>query len=476
MPNPLWLTQPTKRYSPLDKDLHVDATVIGGGITGATTAYLLKKAGLKVAVLEKSHCVSAESGHTSAHLTFVTDTRLHELVSSFGRDVAQAVWDAGQSALLLIEDLVRQLEINCDFAWVPGYLHAPWGDGKASQSIRDGLQRDADLAQEFGFDATFVDAVPLANQPGVRFANQAMFHPVKYVDGLLGHVVGNGSHVYDETEVDEIDEAGIVHCRGYKVHSDQIVIGTHLPIGSSASQAATQTLNSRLAAYSTYVVSARVPPSAPFAAGLFWDTASPYHYLRFHEAEGRLTAIFGGCDHKTGQHKDTTKPFQQLENEWNQIFPATRIGLRWSGQVLNSQDGLPFIGQIAPRQYIATGFAGNGLTFGSFSALMIRDAVIGAVNPWSDLFRPDRSILRHGLWSYVTENLDYPKYYLKDRLRPAQADSTQDVARGTGKIVNLNGERLAVYRDSEGRLSCHSATCTHAGCYVRWNNAERTWD
>lgn len=476
MPNPLWLAHDTKSYYPLDKDLQVDVAVIGAGITGATTAYLLKKAGLKVAVLEKGKCINAETGHTSAHLTYVTDVRLHTLVDTFGRDAARAVWDAGQSALFLIEDLVRQLKIDCDFAWVPGYLHAPWDSEEAARNEHESLEHDAELAQEFGFDATFVDVVPLANQPGVRFANQAMIHPVKYVDGLLQHVVGSGGHVYEDSEVDQIDEAGIVHCRGHKVHCDCIVIATHLPIAGKAAQAETQLLNSRIAAYSTYVMSARLPTAVETSPALYWDTASPYHYLRFHELNGQQTAVFGGGDHKTGQSKNTTEPFTELEKQWHRIFPHTRAGMRWSGQVLNSNDGLPFIGEIAPRQYVATGFAGNGLTFGSFAALMIRDAVIGAVNPWHDLFRPDRGVLRRGIWSYVTENFDYLRYYLHDRLTPAEGESAADVPRGGGKILKINGERLAVYRDPEGQLSCHSAACTHMGCHVRWNNAERTWD
>lgn len=476
MPNPLWLSQDVPPHSPLDKDLKVDAVVIGAGITGATTAYLLKKAGLKVALLEKGKCLQAETGHTSAHLTYVTDVRLHKLVDAFGLDVARAVWDAGQSALYLIDDLVRQLRIDCDFAWVPGYLHAPWNPEEAARNEHEHLQRDAELAQDMGFDATFVDVVPLANQPGVRFANQAMFHPVKYVQGLLRHVTGNGCNVYEESEVDKIDDAGIVHCRGHKVHCDRIVMATHMPIASAAAQASVKLLNSRLAAYTTYVVSSRIASTTEIAPALFWDTASPYHFLRFYQSGASQIAIFGGGDHKTGQLKDTTEPFLQLEKQWSQIFPGTRIGLHWSGQVLNSQDDLPFIGEIADRQYVATGFAGNGLTFGSFAAQMIRDAVIGAANPWTDLFRPDRGVMRRGVWSYVTENFDYVRYFLQDRLMPAQTDSTTDVARGEGKIVRINGERLAVYRDSEGQLSCHSAVCTHMGCHVRWNNAERTWD
>jgi glycine/D-amino acid oxidase-like deaminating enzyme/nitrite reductase/ring-hydroxylating ferredoxin subunit len=476
MPKPLWLTaDEAAPYSPLDRDLDVDVGVVGGGITGATTAFLLKKAGLRVALLEKGRCGHGETGHTSAHLSYVTDLRIHELVDTFGRDVAQAVWDAGQSAILQIEQLVESLGIDCGFARVPGYLHTPWDDARPAESQRAALKRDAELAAESGYSATLIERAPVAERPALRFADQAIFHPMKYVAGVLKRVIGGGGHVFENSEVDDIDESHVLHSRGHKVRCRFVVTATHVPQRVKTADKASLLLQTRLAAYSTYVISARLPLGTA-APAVYWDTASPYNYLRLADAGDHVLAVFGGEDHKTGQMKDTTEVFHRLERRWNGIFPRSRVGKHWSGQVINTNDGLPLIGELTPRQYVATGFAGNGLTLGTFAAMMIRDAILGTANPWRDIFRPDRAVLRGGVWSYLKENLDYPRYYLQDRLTPAEADSIDDVPISAGRIVRLDGERVAVYRDAHNHVTRHSSVCTHMGCIVRWNPAERTWD
>jgi glycine/D-amino acid oxidase-like deaminating enzyme/nitrite reductase/ring-hydroxylating ferredoxin subunit len=408
-------------------------------------------------------------------LAYVTDNRLHQLVDSFGREVAQAAWDAGQAAILQIEELVRKLNIDCEFAWVPGYLHSPWDQPASTTEDRDALQRDADLAAQLGFAANYADAVPLLNVAGVRFADQALFHPVKYVTGLMRHVVGGGGHVYENSEVEKVDDKGVVHCRGHKVKCEHLVIATHVPLRGRAGEAEAIALQTKLAAYSTYVISARLPKGYASPA-LYWDTATPYNYLRIQDQEDHLLAVFGGEDHKTGQVKNTAEPYERLERRWQRTFPECRIGKHWSGQVIHTSDGLPLIGELGPKQYIATGFAGNGLTFGTFAAMMIRDAIAQIANPWRDLFRPDRAVFRHGLWNYLKESVDYPRYYLQDRLVPAEVGSVDEVPIGTGRIVRLNGERVAVYLDAHNHVSYHSAVCSHMGCIVRWNAAERTWD
>jgi glycine/D-amino acid oxidase-like deaminating enzyme/nitrite reductase/ring-hydroxylating ferredoxin subunit len=479
MPQSLWLFETAEsEYASLSKDLKVDAVIVGGGITGITTAYLLKRAGLKVAVLEKGRIANGETGHTSAHLAYVTDARLHQLTRTFGKDAAHAVWDAGLTAIHQIDELVRRHHLDCEFRWVPGYLHASWDDEAGGKSDRSGLERDWELATEFGYAAELLEAVPIAERVGVRFADQALLHPTKYVQGLAKQLPGGGGHLFEESEVDGCEASDgkqIVRCRGHKITCDHVILATHIPLQGLTSKAKAAVLQTHLAAYSSYVLSARLPKGSA-ASALFWDTASPYNYLRLQERDDHVLAVFGGEDHKTGQQPDTTEPFQRLERRWSRMFPSVRVGKHWSGQVIETNDGLPFIGELSPRQYVATGFAGNGLTFGTFSAMMIRDQLIGAANAWRDLFRPDRSTLRKGLWSYIKENLDYPRYYLQDRLARVEAETIDDVPIGAGRIMKLDGERVAVYRDEQNHVSCHSAVCTHMGCLVRWNSAERTWD
>jgi Rieske Fe-S protein len=209
---------------------------------------------------------------------------------------------------------------------------------------------------------------------------------------------------------------------------------------------------------------------------LFWDTAAPYHYLRIEPDRDQDVVIFGGEDHKTGQVSDTDACYTRLEQTLSSRVPGVSPSHRWSGQVIETPDGLPYIGLMAEHQYVATGFSGNGMTFGTLGAMMMSDAILGRKNPWIDLFDPGRKALTHGVWDYIKENIDYPYYMIRDRLVGAEARSLRAVKRGEGLIVERKGQKVAAYRDARGTLTLRSAICTHMGCPVGWNQAESTWD
>jgi glycine/D-amino acid oxidase-like deaminating enzyme/nitrite reductase/ring-hydroxylating ferredoxin subunit len=461
------------RFPALSGKRHVDVAVIGGGIAGATAAYLIKKAGLSVALLERSQCGGNDTSSTTAHVTYVTDVRLSKLVRNFGRDHAQAVWDAGQAAMDTVREIAQTEKIDCDLSWSPGYLHASLEEDGSDE--RQGLQEEAELAADLGFSATYLDSVPLVNRPGVRFANQARFHPLKFLAGLLPLVNGDGSHVFEESDVVEFEDEpkGVRTAQG-SVSCGYVVIATHVPLMGQASLVGATLFQSKLAPYTSYAVGARLGDPTPEA--VFWDTADPYNYLRIDRFDGEVYAILGGQDHKTGQADDTQDRFRRLADLLHQVWPEATIVDRWSGQVIETHDGLPFIGETGPGQFIATGFSGNGMTFGVLSAMMARDAAVGGGNPWRELFSPGRKALRAGAWNYLKENLDYPYYMVKDRLAAAEGNSVRSVRRGEGKILNLDGKRTAVYCDEDGKVTRLSPACTHMGCIVHWNRAERTWD
>jgi glycine/D-amino acid oxidase-like deaminating enzyme/nitrite reductase/ring-hydroxylating ferredoxin subunit len=462
------------RFPGLKKDVKVDVAVVGGGITGVTAACLFKKAGRTVALLERDRCARVDTGHTTAHLTYVTDERLHQLVKHFGHDHAQAVWDAGRAAIDQIRGLVEEHGLDCGFAWVPGYLHARLD--RQGRGENDSLQQDAQLAAAMGFDAAFQEAVPLVDRPGVRFANQARFHPLRYLAGLLPLIPGDGSHVFEGTDVTQVrDDPLAVEANGHTVGCDYLVIATHVPLMGKAGLVGAALFQSKLAPYTSYAVGARLPKGAVPDA-LFWDTADPYRYLRIDAHRGYDYAIFGGEDHKTGQHTDPELCFNRLEETLASLLPEAKVDCRWSGQVIETNDGLPFIGETADKQFAATGFAGNGMTFGTLAAMMAVDAVLGRNNPWRELFDVGRKKLRGGTWDYLKENIDYPYYYLKDRLAAAEGKTFRSVKRGEGKILKIDKRRVAAYRSPEGKLTVLSPVCTHMGCIVHWNSAESTWD
>jgi glycine/D-amino acid oxidase-like deaminating enzyme/nitrite reductase/ring-hydroxylating ferredoxin subunit len=461
------------RYPALDKNLTVDAVIIGAGITGLTAAYLLKRSGQKVAVIDRRRCGGVDSGLTTAHLTCVTDTLLSDLVKHFGRDHAWAAWDAGLAAIDQIDRIVRREDIDCEWSWIPGYLHAPIG---ASGDALVPLEDEARIAADLGFEARFVESVPFAGTPGIEFGGQAKFHPRKYLAALARLVDGGGSHIFEHTESQEIKENPLsVSAGGHTLTCGFVVIATHTPLMGKTSMASALALQTKLYLYTSYVLGGRLPKGT-VPEGSYWDTADPYHYLRIDPHRDFDYAIFGGEDHKTGQAADTAKCYAALEAAARRVLPKLDITHRWSGQVVETNDGLPFIGETSSKQFAATGYSGNGMTFGTLAGMMARDSAAGRRNPWCDLFDPGRTKVHGGAWDYIRENVDYPYYMVRDRIVGPDAQSLRGVPRGEGRIVELAGQKVAAYRDERGKTTLVSAVCTHLGCLVAWNKAERTWD
>jgi Rieske Fe-S protein len=259
------------------------------------------------------------------------------------------------------------------------------------------------------------------------------------------------------------------------VRCQRIVVATHVPIVGKTALLKATLLQTKLALFSTYAIGATLKRGAlPHAC--YFDTAEPYHYLRV-EPRGRQDyAILGGQDHKTGQKRGTRTCFAALEKLMRAMVSDALVDARWSGQVVETHDRLPYIGEHSEGQFIATGFCGNGITFGTLAGMMIRDAITGQKNPWRELFDPKRKNIRSGAWNYLRENADYPYYLAKDWLKRSEGKSVRSVSRGEGRIIRIHGERTAVHRDDDGRLSRVSPVCTHMGCLVNWNSAEKTWD
>lgn len=470
---PYWSTTASlPNFPALGQDLQVDVVIVGAGLTGITAAYLLSKEGAKVALLERQRCAGADTGRTTAHLTYVTDARLSKLVKDWGCAGAKAFWEAGSAAIDEIFRITRTERIDCELKWVAGYLHGQLD--KQVEEDRESLQKDAELARQLGFKAEFVESVPYALRPGVRFEGQAKFHPLKYLAPLLRAIRENGGYVFENTEASEIEsDPLVVHAGRYKIRCSYLVIATHNPLVGKTGLVSATLFQTKLMLYTSYVLGGKLPAGI-LPEALFWDTTDPYYYLRIDRQRDYDYFIFGGKDQKTGQ--ETTPVFEELDAELKKVLPTAEVQHRWLGQVVETNDGLPFIGESAGKQFIATGFCGNGFTLGTLSALMVRDRFFGRNNPWFNLFAVNRKKFHGGTWRYLTENIDYPYYYLRDRMRSAPEDSPDGLKLGEGRILQFEGKKVAAYRDNDGKVTLLSPVCTHLGCLVKWNGADSTWD
>lgn len=471
MTESLWVGARGSRYPKLEEDdLSVDVAIVGGGITGVTTALLLKLAGKKVALLEARRVGSGVTSGTTGHLTEVLDTRYRQLEKSFGEDGAALVAASSRAAIEQIATLDGGLDAGSGFAGsgferIPGYLFTEREDE------RDVLDEELACMRRAGLSAHAAEVpLPIPIKAGIRVDDQAEFHPLDYLLSLASKIPGDGSYVFEQARVHNVDEGE--PCRvhvsdGPSLRADQVIIATHSPLNEAV-------LQTKVAQYRSFVVSGAVP-NAP--RGLFWDTSDPYHYVRSYRHEGKTELIVGGEDHKTGIEEHADAPFERLGAY------AARLGLenprfRWSAQVVEPVDGLPFIGKNAgaERVYVATGFSGNGLTFGTLAAMILRDACVGSFNPYAELYDPKRLKPFTKLATFLSENVDYPLHLLSDALKAPTARSLDEIPSGEGRIVRVQGRRVAAYRDEKGRLHTVSPICTHLGCHVVFNPTEKSWD
>jgi glycine/D-amino acid oxidase-like deaminating enzyme/nitrite reductase/ring-hydroxylating ferredoxin subunit len=469
----LWRAAQAPLFKPATLPNTVDVAIIGGGITGLTAALLLKRSGRTVAVFERERLGAGDTGNTSAHVTYVTDELLSTLAKEVGKEAVELVWRGEEAAIDLIEENAAD-GIQCGFQRVPGFICAPFFDPVTPEST-EMLKHEAAAAADGGFSARFLDNGPLTGKPAISFADQAVYHPLDYIFGLASRVDGDGSFVCERCEVGEvIDDPLAVIVNGQTIACTDLVIATHEPMVGIRNLAAATLFQTKLYAYSTYVLGARLDNT--IAPGLYNDTSDPYFYFRVHEDSLGRYGIFGGADHKTGQEIDTDAHFARLTECFLRLVPSARIERRWSGQVIESPDGLPYIGNVTDHQYVATAYAGNGMTFGTLAGMLIRDAITGADNLLLEILDPHRKAASFdAVKRLIEENVDYPLYLIGDRLR-GDASGVENVPRGAGKVIKEKGHRVAVHRRDDGSVVKVSAVCTHMGCLVRWNNAERTWD
>jgi glycine/D-amino acid oxidase-like deaminating enzyme/nitrite reductase/ring-hydroxylating ferredoxin subunit len=461
----LWdATSNPPHFQPLSGDQSADVVIVGAGITGLTAAALLKERGRSVIVVEKESVAAGESGNTTAHITEAIDARYHYVRRKYSPDDARKVAEASRASIEKISELIERHSIDCRFRRVPGYLYT-----EKRKYVAE-LKSEAVAAREAGVDAKFVTEVPLPfpTRGATLFANQARFHPGEYLRGLAAKIAGDGCRIFENTHVTDVKE-GLVETDRGRITAKDVFMATNVPI---AGYTHIHTLG---AAYRTYAIAFRFEGEHP--DGLFWDTADPYHYTRWQDTDKGTFMIVGGEDHRVGEEEDTEGCFQRLLDYTREHFGAHEERHRWSGQVIEPHGGLPLIGG-KKGIYISTGYAGQGMTFGTVGAMIVADLIAGIENPWAEVFDLDRVRPHMTAREFLTENLHFPAHLAADRLTSAdvEAKSTGAVPRGEGMIIKVEGKKIAAYRDDGGALHCVSPICTHMKCDVAWNPAEKTWD
>jgi glycine/D-amino acid oxidase-like deaminating enzyme/nitrite reductase/ring-hydroxylating ferredoxin subunit len=445
--------------------------VVGAGIAGLTAALLLKRAGIDVTVLEADLVGGGVTGHTTGKLTAGQGLAYSRIEEEHGTASARTYADSQVAAVELVFDLADELEIECDLTRVSDYVYA-----EVDEEVK-ALERESEASRRAGLSRPVEERAfrPVASAIAVlRLDEQAQFHARKYVLGLAQAVHEGNCAVYENTRVLEVErgETSRVVTSNGEVLAEHVVLATNAPITSKG------LFFARAHPWRAYAVAAPVPRGT-LAGGTWINAGSPTRSLRtaaLDATDELLIAV--GESHRVGQEDDTPARYEALEAFLHGMVPGADVRYRWSTQDQFSIDGLPFIGQVGDadsRMYVATGFGGWGLTNGTAAGLVVRDAVLERSNPWQRLFDPNRSSLAHGAGSLVRENVNVARQLGGGKLR-ARPESVDDVPPGSGAVVTVDGQRAAVFRAEDGAMHAVSSSCTHMGCVVEWNAAERTWD
>ena len=465
-----WIgTTPETDYPALTDEAAVDVAVVGAGITGITTAALLKRAGKTVALLDLKRVVHGATGYTTAKVTAGHGLGYSKIREAFGEDGARIYAEANQAGLERIAEFVGEDRIDCDFERKDNYVYAE--DEQQAEQVR----REVDVERAAGLPVSLVDETPLPYPvaAAVRLENQAQFHPRKFLLALAASIHGDGSHVFENSRVHSVthgEPCAVITEQG-RVRARDVVVATHLPILDRG------LFFAKAYPHLSYALCAPIDEAAA-PDGMFLNAGTPTRSVRTLRDGDRLYLNVGGNGHKLGEADDPQAKYDELEEFLREHWPdAGEVAYRWSTHDYMPQDEVPFVGHLArttPHAYTATGFNKWGMTNGTAAAMMISDSILGRKNPWLELFDAKRLPPRSALPRFVKENATVGFRYLADRVRPG-AKSAEDVRPGEGALVG-GLRKTAVYRDDDGRLHELSPVCRHLWCIVDWNAAERTWD
>lgn len=450
--------------------LRYDVAIVGGGITGVTTALALQKAGKKCVLFEAETLCFGTTGGTTAHINTFFDTPYADIIRSFGKENAVLLAQAAAEAIRTVRANVEEYNIDCGFALVDGYVFAK--DDKQVQALEGLYKGCGDVGVSVYYSAT--TPVPIPFTKAMSVAGQAKFHPVKYVYALARAFEEAGGVIIQHCRIQKVVEGDVfvyIDSQKGQFQTGALVYATHTPPGVNL-------LHLRCAPYRSYAVAARLKDDA-YPQDLVYDMDEPYHYYRTQYVDDVPYLVAGGEDHKTAHHLNTTTCIRNLEAHVRRYFNVSEITHLWSSQYYEPDDGIPYIGHLpghSNQVYVATGFGGNGMTYSHIAARVLKSIILQQPDALIPLFSPTR-IKVAGLIHFVDHNADVVKQFVSKWFSSGQAETDfSSLAPGEAKVIKYDGNLIALSKDDRGDLHVVDPTCTHMHCSVVWNNSERSWE
>lgn len=471
--NSFWIESTINKgnFKPLDKDLSCDVCIIGAGMFGLTTAYYLSKKGLNVVVLDKFNIGTKVSGHTTAKITSQHGLIYDYLIQSFGADIAKKYLYANEDAIKNIKEIVNTEKIDCDLTTQSNFVYTTKPDDLEI------IKKEVNAVNTLGFSTQFVEhtCLPFEVKGAIMFPNQAMFHPRKYMHGLCNCIIKNNGQIFTNTLVTDVkqDENYYkTYANNYVVISKYVVIASHYPFINFPGFYFTKMYQE-----TSYIIG--VDTKTDLFDGMYITSSSPTYSFRTVKQNNKDILLIAGANHKTGSDDVTYfSTYDLLEQKAKELYPKSEVLFRWSTRDCITLDKIPYIGEFSslmPNMYVGTGFNKWGMTTSNVAANIVADKILGIKNKYEEAFSSTRlkpiknieeikNMLKQTATSLVVDKLKIPDNTLKD------------IKNDTGKIIEIDGNKIGIYRDASGNIYAVHPTCTHLGCTLSWNNADKTWD
>ena len=465
----LWrATSETTDYESLDGNPHVDTAVVGGGIAGITTAAKLREEGQSVALFERDRILDAVTGHTTAKITSLHGMPYHYLSKRVSQRAARLYARANEAAIEDIAETVEESDIDCEFTTRTAYTYVTDPDQRRR------IHKEVSKAKKFGLNASYVGGIepPVPAAAAIAVENQASFHPRAYLLALAEEIPGPNSDIFEETRVTDVSDGTpcTVETDYGVVRADDVVIATHFPIVDKGLYFL------RLRPKRSYVIAAEIAGEQP--EGMYYCPEEPYFSIRPASIDDQELVLFGGANHRTGDGP-SAEHYRDLEGAVREHFEVESVEYFWSTQDFKTPRGVPYIGELGPQTdhlYVATGFGGWGMTGGTVAGILLRDRILGRDNRWARAYSPSRLYPIAGIGEFISSNAETTRHMADRPLsRPSEFEAGALDA-GEGDIFKVAGEKVAIYRDEDDELHAVSAICSHMGCQVSWNDAEKSWD
>ncbi len=446
-----------------------DVAIIGGGITGISTAFQLQKAGKKCIVIEANNLCFGTTGGTTAHLNTLLDTPYTRIIKTFGKENAQLVAKAAAEAIDLIKENIERNGIDCEFEDACAYLFSQ------THEQTEELDEIDEACQDVGLDVSYTLSLPvnIDFEKTIEVRSQGKFHPVKYVYGLARAFEKAEGVILQQTRVTGIEdtEGIIIETDNGNFRAANLIYATHIPPGVNLLQMRCEPWRSYAMSFTT--------KDKKYPRDLIYDMYDPYHYIRSQKVNGKEYLIVGGEDHKTGEEQNAEASFLKLESYIRKHFNVDEILFKWSSQYFEPADGLPYIGHLPGHPgniFVATGYGGNGMTYSNVAAIVLKKMILDEESSYIKLFDPNRVKPIAGFTTFLKQNVEAFKNFMDKWLDKEKLEEFAELAPGEAGVVRYNGEKVALYKDEHGELHAVSPVCTHLKCSVAWNNAEQSWD